>query len=75
LVPKNRRTADHGVAGARSVSVEAFAFDAGERFTAARFLGLEAYPVDYQTTGLPEDFFPSIMPSNHGRSFSRSRGR
>jgi uncharacterized SAM-binding protein YcdF (DUF218 family) len=24
---------------------------------------VEAYPVDYQTTGLPEDFFPSSMPS------------
>jgi uncharacterized SAM-binding protein YcdF (DUF218 family) len=24
---------------------------------------VEAYPVDYQTTGLPEDFLPSTMPS------------
>jgi uncharacterized SAM-binding protein YcdF (DUF218 family) len=25
---------------------------------------VEAYPVDYQTTGLPEDFLPSSMPSS-----------
>jgi uncharacterized SAM-binding protein YcdF (DUF218 family) len=31
-------------------------------FRAAGF-PVEAYPVDYQTTGLPEDFLPSSMPS------------